>query len=770
MAVIIETSPRMQSLSEEKKEETNLKALLTGVVLTLLFVGVIALAAFIYLGAMGRDASLSEDSDDFEYAGGADDGRYGGGRGGGVGSGGWVVLPKGDGYRPTGPQGSTTLASSGGQPKWTTTTLKPDGRHLAAEFINASLNWNFAPCDDFYKFVCSRFAGNKTVLGYMHDYTQQAVREMLSSIHIPSRRQKPTEKAAALFRACTRLGSSTPYSEVHYLKCFLGRMGLDFSNMTYDPDFNILARIGRLSFELGMPAFAKFSLHKSPPDIPDYILKVEINSEDQDWLEAKHEKFSSADLTSHYTEYLRDYDSSIVVTKISESIISSERAMRDLISSLRKDKSGMTMTTVEKLGSFTESHVSNGQWVWLVSRFTSKNFTATDTVLVLDSAPSVVGLLMDRGRLARHDARVLLAWTLVHRLLPFAHSKWFLKNSAEYTSVEAFTSSVCYRTVSSVMSMAVYHRYFSNFVPPKVVESAESMVRSLMDTLEVKVSRTSWIKEPVRSVLLTKAREMALLMAYPDEYRNETAVVDFYARFPDVGAEFFTPYVASLRLLTMRIFRGHVNAVFKPAHVNALFNFEENIIKVYAGILQPPVFFYGAPAAINYGGLGQVAGHEMMHAYDVQGIALDRKNRPIDFKQTFTMRQYEKKLLCLRDSYMRAEPSSRARSLSDRTDSEGFADYAGLLLAHAAFQKLPAEEREAVLPGIGLTAEHLFYVAHCAKWCVSPSWRRHRHPLGRYWPARSRCIVPLQNMPEFTAAYQCKPGDLMKPETRCRFW
>ncbi|KAK8783644.1 hypothetical protein V5799_009989 [Amblyomma americanum] len=363
----------------------------------------------------------------------------------------------------------------------TTTTLKPDGRHLAAEFINASLNWNFAPCDDFYKFVCSRFAGNKTVLGY-----------------------------------------------------------------------------------------------------------VEINSEDQDWLEAKHEKFSSADLTSHYTEYLRDYDSSIVVTKISESIISSERAR---------------------------------QWVWLVSRFTSKNFTATDTVLVLDSAPSVVGLLMDRGRLARHDARVLLAWTLVHRLLPFAHSKWFLKNSAEYTSVEAFTSSVCYRTVSSVMSMAVYHRYFSTFVPPKVVESAESMVRSLMDTLEVKVSSTSWIKEPVRSVLLTKAREMALLMAYPDEYRNETAVVDFYgllkhnafvflfcmdaARFPDVGAEFFTPYVASLRLLTMRIFRGHVNAVFKPAHVNALFNFEENIIKVYAGILQPPVFFYGAPAAINYGGLGQ---------------------------------------------------------------------------------------------------------------------------------------------------------------------
>ncbi|XP_077523559.1 neprilysin-1-like [Amblyomma americanum] len=564
---------------------------------------------------------------------------------------------------------------------------------------------------------------------------------MLLSIDVPCCRQKPTEKAAALFRACTRLASSTPYSEVSSLKRFLDRLGLHLSNMRYDPDFDILARIGSLSFHFGMPAFAKFSVYKSPPDIPNYILKVQINGEDEDWLESKHGRLNFADLTSHYTEYLRNYDRSLLVTRITESIIGSERAMRALIKDLRKHRRGMTQTTVEGLGSFTERYISNGDWAWMVSHFTSKIFTPTDTVLVWDSAPTVIGLLMNRGRLARHDVRVLLGWTLVHRLLPFAHSKWFLRASREWAGGEGHTNEFCYEIVSSVMAMAVSHRYLRTTVPPDAVESARSMMVNLMDTLAAKISNTSWIQEPVRSVLLTKARDMALLMAYPDEYRNDTVVADFYARFPDVGAKFFTPYAESLRLLTIRIFRGHTNAIFRPAGANAFYNFEENIIKIYAGILQPPVFIHGAPAAINYGGLGQVAGHEMMHAYDVKGIALDQTKRPLDIKRTSTMRQYEEKLLCLRASYMRAEPRSRARTINDATDSEGFADYAGLLLAHAAFQNLHTQDREAVLPGIGLTAEHLFYVAHCAKWCAPSSESPYRHPLGRTIPPHLEMVV-----------------------------
>ncbi|KAK8762433.1 hypothetical protein V5799_026300 [Amblyomma americanum] len=191
-------------------------------------------------------------------------------------------------------------------------------------------------------------------------------------------------------------------------------------------------------------------------------------------------------------------------------------------------------------------------------------------------------------------------------------------------------------------------------VPRNAVESARSVLTNVMDTMVNKIGNTSWIEDSVKTILLWKARDMALLTAYPDEYANETMVEKFYERFPDVDAEFFSPYVASRRLLTIRIFRRHANAILRPATPNALYGFQENIIKVYAGILQPPVYIEGAPAAINYGGLGQVAGHEMMHAYDVKGIALDQKGRPLDnLKPTASMRAYEEKVLCLRASYER---------------------------------------------------------------------------------------------------------------------
>ena len=60
-----------------------------------------------------------------------------------------------------------------------------------------------------------------------------------------------------------------------------------------------------------------------------------------------------------------------------------------------------------------------------------------------------------------------------------------------------------------------------------------------------------------------------------------------------------------------------------PQTVNAYYDPSMNNINFPAGILQPPFFDPKAPAAVNYGALGFVMGHEMTHGFDDQGAQFD---------------------------------------------------------------------------------------------------------------------------------------------------
>ena len=64
-----------------------------------------------------------------------------------------------------------------------------------------------------------------------------------------------------------------------------------------------------------------------------------------------------------------------------------------------------------------------------------------------------------------------------------------------------------------------------------------------------------------------------------------------------------------------------------PQTVNAYANPLLNEIVFPAAILQPPFFDPNADAAVNYGGIGAVIGHEISHHFDDQGRKFDAKGK-----------------------------------------------------------------------------------------------------------------------------------------------
>src|SRR3546814_18123640 len=65
--------------------------------------------------------------------------------------------------------------------------------------------------------------------------------------------------------------------------------------------------------------------------------------------------------------------------------------------------------------------------------------------------------------------------------------------------------------------------------------------------------------------------------------------------------------------------RDRIRVLMNPQRGKSYYWPKQNEIVVSAAILQPPGFDPAADDALNYGAIGSVIGHEMIHGYDDQG-------------------------------------------------------------------------------------------------------------------------------------------------------
>ncbi len=107
---------------------------------------------------------------------------------------------------------------------------------------------------------------------------------------------------------------------------------------------------------------------------------------------------------------------------------------------------------------------------------------------------------------------------------------------------------------------------------------------------------------------------------------------------------------------------------------------------------------------------------------------------------------------------------------SELTQGEDIADLGGLILAWMAWKT--QTEATKLTDRDGLTAEQRFFVGY-AQWACEnnrPENQRVHAMTDPHSPGKYRVNGLVVNMPEFTQAFSCKPGQPMVSERRCRVW
>jgi predicted metalloendopeptidase len=294
--------------------------------------------------------------------------------------------------------------------------------------------------------------------------------------------------------------------------------------------------------------------------------------------------------------------------------------------------------------------------------------------------------------------------------------------------------------------------------------------RALALDLEM-IGEAQWLDQTTKAAAHRKLDAMNAKIGYPDQWRDYTALAivrDDALGNVARGAAF--EYRRNIAKLGKPIDRSEW--FMTPQTVNAYYDAGKNEIVFSAAILQPPFFDPYADAAVNYGAIGAVIGHEISHGFDDQGRKFDWRGKLEDWwtkKDAEAYMAQARKLVAQFNAY---EPLPGLRINGQLTLGENIADLAGLAIAYRAY-RLSLGGKEAPVRD-GLTGDQRFFLGYAQSWIGKRREAALRQQLlsNPHSPAEYRVNGIVRNFDPWYAAFAVQGGDklYLKPEERVRLW
>lgn len=373
------------------------------------------------------------------------------------------------------------------------------------------------------------------------------------------------------------------------------------------------------------------------------------------------------------------------------------------------------------------------------------------------------------------DLKTYLRWHLIHAevsLLPRA----FVEEDFHFFR-QALTGAKemqprwrrCVTAVDGDLGFALGQKFVEETFGAEGKARTLRMVEAIEKALGDDIQTLSWMTPATKQQAMIKLRAVRNKIGYPDKWRDYSSVR--IVRGEAVGNdERATEFEVRRTLGKIGKPVDRTEWFMTPPTVNAYYNPTENNINFPAGILQPPFYDNKLDAAVNFGGMGAVVGHELSHGFDDQGRKFDPDGNLKDWWTPEDAKEFEKRAECFIQEYSSFTPLDGVHLDGKLTLGENTADNGGIRLAFMALMDSLKDKPQA--PIDGYTAEQRFFLGYGQIWCqnVRPEYSRMLVQVDVHSPGRNRVNGVLQNMPEFQKAFACKVGQPMVREPACRVW
>lgn len=685
---------------------------------------------------------------------------------------------------------------------------------LAAADILDAMDSSVDPCDNFYQFACGGWEQKNPVPDESSRWSQFDLlrRELSNALSVILEESEaagdpsPLKKAKAMFSACMNTTALEEAGLIH-LTDFLSLYGgwpmasADWNEENFDWQFTVADARKMLSsaYLLSVWVFADqkdtdttaLYIDQTSLGLPRSMLINPSNYEER----INAYKIYMAETASIMAKYLGQSVSSEDIQFDVNAVFDFEMLLASITTpdEDRRDIDRMyNPMTVAELSDLTSSTSIN--WQQLLSNMfaVAGNPIESTTRVIVQEVEYVKRMAALIDTTNKRTLANYIMWRHVKALGDETNQE-MRDASFKYAMVANGVTAAeprwkdCADKTNGFLGIALGTKYVETYFSQQAKDEANEMVEDIRSAFKDLLDINDWMDEATKPLAVEKADAISKFIAYPDWYGNTTALEHFYDDLGDVHMDRHFGNVLTLsswwstdELNDFGLPTERSKWFSAPTIVNAFYMPEFNSITFPAGILQPPFYRANSLQALNYGGIGQVIGHEITHGFDDQGRQNDKNGNAIAWWTNATLEAFRVKAQCIVDQYDNIRvpeidefmPNATLNGVN--TQGENIADNGGLREAFLAYQKyIDRNGEEARLPGLDqYSPQQIFFLSNANIWCgsITKEGLLNQVLTDPHSPGKFRVLVPMQNMKEFSSVWSCPVGSNMNPEKKCVVW
>ena len=320
---------------------------------------------------------------------------------------------------------------------------------------------------------------------------------------------------------------------------------------------------------------------------------------------------------------------------------------------------------------------------------------------------------------------------------------------------------------NDALGEAVGKLYVQKFFPAAAKAQLQQMVATISAAFDRRLDALSWMAPKTKASAKAKLGTLRVGIGYPDRWRDFStlSIVRGDALGNAKRAEMFD-YQSHLAKLARPPDRSEW--WLTPQTVNALNLPAQNALNFPAAILEPPFYDQAASAAVRYGAIGAIIGHEISHSFDDQGSQFDADGRFANWWTPEDLAHFKDasaKLVAQYNAYM---PFPDLHVNGQLTLSENIADVAGLSATYDAYHASRGPQADAPSGD-----DRSFFISYGQTWRT-----KRREALARqlvltdgHAPEEYRADT-VRNLDGWYGAFDVNTGQrlFLSPPDRVRVW